>query len=73
MADRLVYVKEGRWFGEREVQAEGGGLPAMAGVGMLPLWPLSMAARTLRAGPGEVDGHCVSLSSLPSRNLCFPS
>lgn len=43
MAGRLVYVKEGRWFGERKVQAEGGmgwgGHPATVGVGRFPHCP----------------------------------
>lgn len=42
MADRFVYVKEGRQFGERKVQAEGemgwGGRTAMAG-GKFPHGP----------------------------------
>lgn len=49
MADRFVYVKEGRWFGERKVQAEGrmgwGGLPTAAEAGML--------AQTTRGAWGE--------------------
>lgn len=47
MADKPVYVKEGRWSAERKDQAEGGmewgGLPATAEVGRLPTAPLSSA------------------------------
>lgn len=46
MADKSVYVKEGRWSAERKDQAEGGmqwgGLPATAGW-RFPTAPLSVA------------------------------
>lgn len=86
MADKSVYVKEGRWSAERKDQAEGemesGGLPAMAEVGRFPTAPLSAAGSDLQRGTGgggmvqcppHAGTSCVSLSSLCSPNLCFPS
>lgn len=61
MADKSVYVKEGRWSAERKDQAEGemesGGLPAMAEVGRFPTAPLSAAGSDLQRGTGGV-GWC---------------
>lgn len=61
MADRFVYVKEGRWFGKRKGQAEGGmdGWASSHGRGgegrSLPLSP--GLTQTLREGLVE-EGWC---------------
>lgn len=56
MADKSVYVKEGRWSAERKDQAEGGmqwgGLPATAEVGRFPTAPLSVAGSDPQGGTG---------------------
>lgn len=69
MADRFVYVKEGRPFGERKVQAGEvgwGGLTAMVG-GRFPRGPsLRGGLRPSERGWRRGGAHCPLVSPMPS-------